>query len=109
MGVQRRFPPYVWNVPLAVLIAVAGPLSVLNAPPGRTAVDALGYVLLVVGGLALAPRTRAPLTVVWVTSACALGYLGSGYPGVAAAFPVMVTLYTAIRAGQQDRFLPAGW
>ena len=101
MGVQRRFPPYVLNVPLAVVIAVAGPLSVLNAPPGRTALDPLGYLLLVVGGLALGPRARTPLIVVWVTSACAYVYLGRGYPGVAAAFPVMVALYTAVRAGHR--------
>ena len=61
--------------------------------------DALGVVLLAGGGLALAARRRAPVTVLAVTAACAVGYQAAGYPVFAVAF--LVAVYAAMRAGRR--------
>jgi signal transduction histidine kinase len=59
----------------------------------------LGYVLLVAGGLSLAARRQAPVTVLAVTGLCALGYQAVGFdvPVVAYLFAV----YAAVRAGHR--------
>jgi signal transduction histidine kinase len=71
------------------------------APQVTIGLDALGYVLLVVGALALAGRRVAPVPVLFVTTACMLVYGLRGYPGAAIAFPVMIALYTAVRVGHR--------
>ncbi|GAA1295724.1 sensor histidine kinase [Saccharothrix xinjiangensis] len=64
-----------------------------------TGPNPLGHVLLVVGGLALAGRRRAPVTVLAVTGSSALGHqaLGFDVPVVAYLFAV----YAAVRAGHR--------
>ncbi|MET8800478.1 histidine kinase [Nocardia sp. NPDC004568] len=72
-------------------VAVFQLVSGLSGPP-------LGWVLLVVGGLAPAAAGRAPIAVLAVTGATALAYqaLGVGVPAVA----FLVAVYAAVRAGR---------
>ncbi|MGI8331725.1 sensor histidine kinase [Actinomadura scrupuli] len=101
MSTQRAWRAYARDAALAVVIAGGVVAGAGAAPPGRTQIDPLGYVLLAVGGLVLAARRRAPIAVLLVTTGCVLGYLLRGYPGVGAAVPVMVALFTAVRSGHR--------
>ncbi|MGK3205409.1 sensor histidine kinase [Amycolatopsis sp. MEPSY49] len=80
---------------VAATLLIAG-LSARHAP---TDLDALGYALLVAGGLALVVRRRAPIVVLAVTAVCALGYQAAGFevPVVAYLFAV----YATVRAGHR--------
>lgn len=82
-----------WAIALGVAatLVIAG-LSKPQAGP-------LGYVLLVLGGLALVARRRAPVAVLAATGLCALGHqaVGLDVPLVAYLFAV----YAAVRAGHR--------
>ncbi|HEX2131622.1 MAG TPA: histidine kinase [Actinophytocola sp.] len=82
-------------VGVAATLLVAG----LSGQHPDTSLDPLGHVLLVTGGLALAARRRAPVTVLAVAGSCALGYQAVGFevPVVAYLFAV----YAAVRAGHR--------
>ncbi|MEV4604263.1 histidine kinase [Amycolatopsis sp. NPDC049253] len=90
-----------WIVDGVIAAGVAASLLVagLSEQPTATSHDPLGYVLLVAGGLALAARRQAPVTVLAVTAVCAVGYQAVGFavPVVAYLFAV----YTAVRAGHR--------
>jgi signal transduction histidine kinase len=101
MGFQYRARPPASDLMLSTAVAGMALIGVLIAPPGRTSLDALGYLLLLAGSAALLARRRAPVAVLIVTTACVLAYLVRGYPGVTAAGPVMVALFTATRAGHR--------
>ncbi|WP_238015045.1 histidine kinase [Dactylosporangium sp. AC04546] len=60
---------------------------------------AVGYVLLAAGGLVLAARRRAPVAVLVVTGACAVGYQAAGFDVFAVAY--LVAVYGAVRAGHR--------
>ncbi|WP_199433509.1 sensor histidine kinase [Qaidamihabitans albus] len=85
----------------AIALGVAATLLVagLSGQPPATNLDPLGYAVLVAGGLALAARRGAPVTVLAVTGLCALGYQAVGFdvPVVAYLFAV----YAAVRAGHR--------
>ena len=85
----------------AIAVGVAATLVVaaLSTQPPATSLEPLGYGLLAAGGLALAARRRAPVTVLAVTGLCALGYQAVGFdvPVVAYLFAV----YAAVRAGHR--------
>jgi signal transduction histidine kinase len=91
----------VWDTVLALLVAALAVSHVTIAPPARTDVDPLGYLLVVVASLVLAARRRAPVAVLLLSTACVLAYQMVGYPGVAAGLPVLVAIYTAVRAGHR--------
>jgi signal transduction histidine kinase len=61
--------------------------------------EQLGYALLTVGGLALAARRRAPVTVLAVSGFCAVGYQAAGFTVFAVAY--LVAVYSAMRAGHR--------
>ncbi|MEV5600698.1 sensor histidine kinase [Streptomyces sp. NPDC052299] len=61
--------------------------------------ELLGSVLLAAGGLALAARRRAPLVVLAVTGACAVGSLGAGVEVLAVSY--LIAVYSAVRAGHR--------
>jgi hypothetical protein len=90
---------YARDAGLALAVAAVALTGVLIAPPSTTRLDAFGYVLLLVGSLSLAARRRAPAAVVLVATACVLGYYARDYPGNVASVPVLVAVYTAVRAG----------
>lgn len=123
---------------LVLGVAAIAVVGALIAPPSTRDLDALGYALVLSGALALGARRRAPVAVVLVTTACVFGYQVLGYPGAAVALPLLVAIYTAVRAARhrvalvplatlaavmvvdlvagrpvreviQERFLLAGW
>jgi signal transduction histidine kinase len=101
MDIQRGLRTLAPDALLAVAVAGFVLASAAIAPPGRTHLDLLGYVLLLAGPAALAACRRAPVPALLVTTVCVLGYLLRGYPGVAAALPVMVALLIAVRSGHR--------
>ncbi|GID29282.1 sensor histidine kinase [Paractinoplanes brasiliensis] len=64
-----------------------------------TGLELVGYPLLIVGGLALGERQRAPVVVLIVTGACAVGYQAAGYNAFAVAY--LIAVYSAMRAGHR--------
>jgi signal transduction histidine kinase len=83
---------------LAAFLLVAAPLG----REGSTGLDALGYVLLAASGLVFVARRRSPAAVLVVVSACVLVYQLRGYPHEeVAALPVLLAVYTAVRAGHR--------
>jgi signal transduction histidine kinase len=80
------------------LVVLAGALT---APPGRTGLDPLGYLLLAVPVAALPFRRRLPVPVLVVTAACLLAYQLRGYPGLIPAVPLVVSVYAAVDAGHR--------
>ena len=98
---RLRVSPGVGDWAIAVGLAAALLVSGTSAQPttATAAVEALGYVLLAAGGLALAARRRAPLVVLVVTGVCAVGYQALGFDVPAVAF--LFAVYAAMRAGHR--------
>ncbi|WP_454197197.1 sensor histidine kinase [Nocardia sp. Marseille-Q1738] len=92
---RGRVADWAIAVGVAAIVLVAG-LSMQHSP---TNLDPLGYAFLIAGGLALAARRWAPVTVLAVTGACALGYQAVGFDVPAVAF--LVAVYAAVRAGHR--------
>ncbi|MEU9085197.1 histidine kinase [Streptomyces sp. NPDC048357] len=84
---------------IAVGVAAALLLTGLSGQHSSTGRDLLGYVLLAVGGLALAAGRRAPVAVLAVTGLCAVGYQAAGFDVAAVAF--LFAVYAAMRAGHR--------
>ncbi|MGI5242010.1 sensor histidine kinase [Dactylosporangium sp. CA-139066] len=78
----------------AAILVVAG-----LSGEGAAAPAPVGYALLAAGGLALAARRRAPVAVLVVTGACAVGYRAAGFNVFAVAY--LVAVYAAMRAGRR--------
>lgn len=85
----------------AIAVGVAATLLVagLSRQHPATTLDALGYALLITGGLALAARRWAPVIVLAVTGLCALGYQAVGFDVPAVAY--LFAVYAAVRAGHR--------
>src|ERR671917_1348826 len=92
---RARLADWAIAVGVAAALLVAG-LSVPHVPAN---LDPLGYALLIAGGLALAARRRAPVTVLVATGLCALGYQAVGFDVPAVAF--LFAVYGAVRAGHR--------
>ncbi|MFI6095666.1 sensor histidine kinase [Lentzea sp. NPDC051213] len=86
----------VWDWVIAVGVAAALLVAGLSQATGF---DLLGYPLLVVGGLALVARRRAPVVVLAVTGLCALGYQAAGFDVPVVAF--LFAVYATVRAGHR--------
>jgi signal transduction histidine kinase len=82
-------------------VALVVLVGALTAPPGRTGLDPLGYLLLALPVVALSVRRGLPVPVLVVTAACLLAYQIRGYPGLIPAVPVVVAVYTAVDAGHR--------
>ncbi|MBG0826682.1 sensor histidine kinase [Planomonospora sp. ID67723] len=92
--------PRTADVALAAVIAAlqeAGALSVPGTGP-------LDHLAVLAGSLALVARRRAPVAVLAAVTACMLVYAVGSDPGPPAAFPVLIAVHTAARAGHR---LPA--
>nr|BFE70643.1 histidine kinase [Actinoplanes digitatis] len=85
----------------AIAVGVAATLLFTGVSGGDSATGAglLGYLLLPYGGLALAARRRAPVTVLVVTGLCAAGYQAAGFDVPAVAY--LFAVYAAVRAGHR--------
>lgn len=88
----------VWH---AVLVAVIATVGALIAPLGARDLDALGYGLILAGSFSLLALAWSPVVVLFATTAVAGVYGQLGYPGVAAAIPIIVALYKSVRAGHR--------
>ncbi|MCZ7438750.1 sensor histidine kinase [Micromonospora sp. WMMC241] len=75
--------------------------SAATGAPGRRSLDLVGALLLVTAAIAVAARRRRPAVTLGVATACLLAYQIPGYPGVAAALPVLVALHAAVTAGRR--------
>ncbi|MEU5067452.1 histidine kinase [Streptomyces virginiae] len=84
---------------IAVGVAAALWVTGLSGQHSATGLGLLGYVLLAVGGLALAAGRRAPVAVLAVTGLCAVGYQAAGFDVAAVAF--LFAVYAAMRAGHR--------
>ncbi|MCX5585578.1 sensor histidine kinase [Streptomyces erythrochromogenes] len=84
---------------MAMGVAAALLFTGLSGQHSATGLDLLGYVLLAVGGLALAAGRRAPVPVLAVTGLCAVGYQAAGFGVAAVAF--LFAVYAAMRAGHR--------
>lgn len=91
----------------AVAICVAATLLVtgLSGQRSGTHLDLLGQALLVSGGLALAVRRRAPVTVLVATGLCAVGYQAAGFDVPAVAY--LFAVYATVRAGHRTATVAA--
>ncbi|MEV4455011.1 sensor histidine kinase [Microbispora sp. NPDC049633] len=63
--------------------------------------DPLGLTLIVVSCLVLAWRRGAPVPVGVVAVGCAVAYYGARYPGIFAAGPALIAIYTAATLGRR--------
>ncbi|MFD1546790.1 sensor histidine kinase [Nonomuraea guangzhouensis] len=84
---------------VAGCVAAALLVTGLSGQHSGTGLALLGYALLVVGGLALAARRRAPVVVLVVTGVCAVGYQAAGFDVPAVAY--LFAVYAAVRAGHR--------
>ncbi|MEU6430204.1 histidine kinase [Microbispora sp. NPDC046973] len=63
--------------------------------------DPLGLTLIAVSSLVLAWRRGAPVPVGVVAVGCAVAYYGARYPGIFAAGPALIAIYTAATLGRR--------
>lgn len=78
---------------MAVLLTV-----VVSITPGAGVLD---FAAVLAGSLALVAWRRAPLVSLLVSTACMLGVAVHIEPGPSAAFPVMLSVFGAVRAGHR--------
>ncbi|MGX4694498.1 sensor histidine kinase [Streptomyces sp. JNUCC 63] len=101
MGMRPGLRGYTRDAVTAGVVAAISLVGSAVAVPDRTGLDLLGYLLVLVGGLALTARQRVPVAVVAATLVCLFAYHLRGYPGDAAALPVLVAIHTAVLAGHR--------
>ena len=85
-----------WAVAVAVAVTIA--IRVAQEPGARTP-DLLAYALGWTIGALLLARRRWPLGVLVASFATLQAYYVLNYPGISAALPLAVALYTAGAAG----------
>jgi signal transduction histidine kinase len=78
---------------MAVFLSV-----IVFATPGANALD---YAAVLAGSLALVAWRRAPLVTLLVSAACMLALAVHLQPGPSAAYPVIVSMFAAVRAGHR--------
>jgi len=81
------------------LLQVTGTYFAAREQVDRESLDALAYVLLVVGPLALIGRRRYPVGVLVLSGAAVLGYLAFGYPYGPIFLGLVVAFYSAVTNG----------
>ncbi|MFE9096668.1 sensor histidine kinase [Streptomyces sp. NPDC007264] len=101
MGMRWGLRSYARDAVTAGVVAAISLVGSAVAVPDRTGLDLLGHLLVLVGALTLTARHHAPVAVVAATLACLVAYELRGYPGDAAALPVLVAVYTAVLAGHR--------
>jgi hypothetical protein len=95
-----RSPAWVVDAGLAVAVAVAVAVTIPVAPePGARPPDLLAYALGWTTGAVLLARRRWPLAVLVASFATLQLYYTLDYPGMSAAVPLAVALYTAGATG----------
>jgi signal transduction histidine kinase len=82
---------------LAAGVGVLLTVGALSAPDTRP----LDYLAILVGSLALVAWRRVPLAALVIATTCMLFYAVRTQPGPPAAFPVLITVFAAVRAGHR--------
>src|SRR5829696_3429013 len=101
-----RVPAWVVDAGWAVAVAIAVTIAIRAATePGARPRDLLAYALGWTIGALLLARRRWPLAVLVASSATLQIYYLLDYPGISAAVPLAVALYTAGAAGHLRRGL----
>jgi class 3 adenylate cyclase len=100
-----------WSTRWAAAVAAAVTIAIRVAQePGARAPDLLAYALGWTTGALLLARRRWPLGVLVASFATLQAYYVLNYPGISAALPLAVALYTAGAAGYlRWALLVAGW
>ncbi|MFI6688651.1 sensor histidine kinase [Streptomyces sp. NPDC050485] len=90
-----RIRPQIADAVIAVaLVCAAAVLGTESGSQGWSPLDAWGYALVVLGGLPLAVRVRAPLPLLLWSHLVFAVYVAGGYWPVVASFGPMLSLYT---------------
>lgn len=100
----RRFP----DIALALFVTVIQVLSAMipvPLEPASTPVSGVGYVLLVVSGVAVVARRRRPVAVFAVTGVASLIYFAFDFPDRMSYLGLFVALYTLAAYGDGQRSL----
>ena len=98
-----RLRPYAIDAGLAVAVAVAITIAIGvsgYAEPGDRPPDAFAYALGATIGVLLLGRRHRPLSVLIASVVTLQIYHFAAYPGIFAAVPLAVALYTATAAGR---------
>src|ERR671915_468556 len=96
----RRVRPHVIDAGLAVVVAVAVAIAIsVTYERGSQPPDALAYALGVTIGALVLARRRWPLGVLVASVVTLQVYYLANYPGMLAAVPLAVALYTAAASG----------
>ena len=95
-----------WQVDLATtvgvgLIQVLGTHLAARGQPERESLDALGYLLLAAGPIALLARRRFPVAVYAVVLGVTLAYSVIGYPRGPIFLSLLVAFFTVVIAGHR--------
>ena len=95
------------NLPPVLLTVGVGAIQVIGTTfageeqPARESLDVLGYLLLLVGPIALLARKRHPVAVLATALATTVLYIGLGYPYGPVFLSVVVALFTTILDGHR--------
>ncbi|MEU8377770.1 sensor histidine kinase [Streptosporangium sp. NPDC048865] len=99
MRIRRTDTLVAAGVLTGIVAGTYGGLSSSGFP--ERPLDMAGLALITVSSLALAFRRSAPLQVGTVTVACAVAYYALRYPGIFAAAPFLISIYTAAVLGRR--------
>jgi signal transduction histidine kinase len=96
-----------WHVDLAIavgvgLIQILGTHFAAHRQPEREHLDALGYLLLAAGPVALTFRRRFPEAVYGAVFAATLTYAAIGYPGGPIFLSLLVAFFTVVITGHRS-------
>ncbi len=95
------------NLPPVLLTVGVGAIQVIGTTfageeqPARESLDVLGYLLLLVGPIALLARKRHPVAVLATALATTVLYIGLGYPYGPVFLSVVVALFTTVLDGHR--------
>ena len=96
----RRVRPHAIDAGLAVAVAVAVTIAInVTREPGSRPPDTLAYALGVMIGAFVLARRRWPMGVLVASVVTLQVYYLANYPGILAAVPLAVALYSAAAAG----------
>ncbi|RJO68491.1 sensor histidine kinase [Nocardia panacis] len=111
---SQRFsqrPDWASDVLLALFVTVIQMQSAMipmPLEPVSRPVTPIGYVLLVVSGLAVVARRKRPVVVFAITALASLAYFGFGFPDRLTFLALFVALYTLAAYGDGRRTLVLG-
>jgi signal transduction histidine kinase len=101
---RPRWPTPWADFPLPLAVAffqVVGSVGAADNQPDRDPLDALAFLLLLIGPAALILRRRRPSVIVGVTLAVTLTYIGLGYPYGPVFVSPLLALFSAVVAGRR--------